>query len=281
MSFIVWSLVIWCSGSLWQTGIIMCCLQKSMIISSVGLIMYKLPLSRWSQQLRAGGQGNSGEKGLCFHSHVEPLQLLCGWASGVKEDVWRWMGVEMLSIEYSNYSKNHYKNWQKQNELKCLCSPHLGFVVFEQPFGSRPTRVVGHVQDHHALLLPANERTVRHSLHHGQEVLVAVVPRGHHGEGGPVVLLKHLEDDLELERGGAGELEVDGAAFLNAKRHTMNSGLKISTLNTVSKDLEKGKSSDHCYLSTGPVLLCHILRFQHLLFLGLKLSKASTWNIKI
>ena len=109
---------------------------------------------------------------------------------------------------------------------ECLCSPHLGFVVFEQPFGSGPTRVVGHVQDHHALLLPANERTVRHSLHHGQEVLVAVVPGGHHGEGGPVVLLEHLEDNLELERGGAGELEVDGAAFLNAKRHTMNSDLK-------------------------------------------------------
>lgn len=94
---------------------------------------------------------------------------------------------------------------------------HLGLVVFQQPFGSRPSGVVRHVEDHHALLLPADEGTVRHALHHGQEVLVAVVTGGDHGEGGPVVLFEHLEDDLELECGGAGELEVDGAALLKGE----------------------------------------------------------------
>lgn len=39
---------------------------------------------------------------------------------------------------------------------------------------------------------------------------------GDYREGSPVVLFKHLKDDLELEQGGAGELEVDGAALLKA-----------------------------------------------------------------
>lgn len=94
--------------------------------------------------------------------------------------------------------------------------PHLGFIVFQQPFSPSAARVIRHVENHHTLLLPADEGAIRHSLHHGQEVLVAMVTRGHHREGGPVVLLQHLEYDLQLQRGGAGELEVDGAALLNA-----------------------------------------------------------------
>lgn len=87
---------------------------------------------------------------------------------------------------------------------------HLRLVLLEQPARACPPRVIGHVQDHHTLLLPADERAVRQALHHRQEVLVAVVTRRHHGEGGPVVLLQHLKDDLELEGSGGAELEKDG-----------------------------------------------------------------------
>lgn len=73
---------------------------------------------------------------------------------------------------------------------------HLRLVLLQQPARACPPRVVGHVQDHHTLLLPADERTVRQALHHGQEVLVAMVTCGHHRKGCPVILLKHLKDDL-------------------------------------------------------------------------------------
>lgn len=118
--------------------------------------------------------------------------------------------------------------------------PHLRFVVLQQPFSASSTRVVSHVEDHHALLLPADEGAVRHPLHHGQEVLVAVVARGHHGEGGPVVLLQHLEDDLQLQRGGAGELEVDGAALLDTKGHGEQRSLDATA--EVSQDKRQSES---------------------------------------
>lgn len=91
---------------------------------------------------------------------------------------------------------------------------HLRLVLLQQPARARPAGVVGHVQDHHALLLPADEGAVRQALHHRQEVLVAVVARAHHGEGRPVVLLQHLEDHLQLQRRGGAELQEDGARFL-------------------------------------------------------------------
>lgn len=46
-----------------------------------------------------------------------------------------------------------------------------------------------------------------------------MVTGGHHREGSPVIFLEDLKDDLELEYGGAGELEVDGAALLMRERH--------------------------------------------------------------
>lgn len=104
--------------------------------------------------------------------------------------------------------------------------PHLGFVVFEHSFGSGATGVVCHIEDDDALYLPADEGTIRRSLHHGQEVLVTVVTRGHHREGGPVVLFQHLKDDLQLEGGGAGELEVDGAALLKESWGRRSEGSK-------------------------------------------------------
>lgn len=96
-----------------------------------------------------------------------------------------------------------------------LCPPpsplsHLRLVLLQQPARARPAGVVSHIQDHHALLLPADEGAVRQALHHRQEVLIAVVTRAHHGEGRPVVLLQHLKDDLQLEGGGGAELEKDG-----------------------------------------------------------------------
>lgn len=87
---------------------------------------------------------------------------------------------------------------------------HLRLVLLQQPARARPAGVVSHIQDHHALLLPADGGAVRQALHHRQEVLIAVVTRAHHGEGRPVVLLQHLEDDLQLEGGGGAELEKDG-----------------------------------------------------------------------
>lgn len=123
-----------------------------------------------------------------------------------------------LQVEQSNQISKHasFDVWPETvRALLCVPVPHLGFIVFEQPFSASSARVICHVENHHALFLPANEGTIRHSLHHGQEVLVAMVTCGHHGEGGPVVLFQHLKYDLELQRGGAGELEVDGAAFLN------------------------------------------------------------------
>lgn len=99
-----------------------------------------------------------------------------------------------------------------------MCFPrhHLSFVVFKQPFGSRPAGVIRHIQNYHTLLLPANKRAIRHTLHHSKEVLVAMMTSGDYRKGGPVVLFKHLKDNLKLEQGGASELEVDGAALLKA-----------------------------------------------------------------
>lgn len=114
--------------------------------------------------------------------------------------------------------------------------PHLGFIVFEQPFSACSAGVIRHVENHHALFLPANEGTIRHPLHHGQEVLVAMVTRGHHGEGGPVVLFQHLKYDLELQRGGAGELEVDGAAFLNMGTSHREQGMNSLYCMEVSRE---------------------------------------------
>lgn len=91
---------------------------------------------------------------------------------------------------------------------------HLRLVLLQQPARACQPRVVSHVQDHHALLLPTDERAVCQALHHRQEVLVAVVARGHHGEGRPIVLFQHLEDDLQLKGGGGAELEKDGTCFL-------------------------------------------------------------------
>lgn len=91
---------------------------------------------------------------------------------------------------------------------------HLRLVLLQQPARASPAGVVGHVQDHHALLLPADEGAVGQALHHRQEVLVAVVTRAHHGESCPVVLLQHLEDHLKLQRCGGAELQKDGARFL-------------------------------------------------------------------
>lgn len=91
---------------------------------------------------------------------------------------------------------------------------HLRLVLLQQPARARPPRVIGHVQDHHTPFLPADERAVRQALHHGEEILVAMVTRRHHRKGGPVVLLQHLEYDLQLEGGGGAELEKDGTGFL-------------------------------------------------------------------
>lgn len=55
-----------------------------------------------------------------------------------------------------------------------------------------------------------------------------MVTGGHHGEGGPVVLLEHLKYDLQLQRGGAGELEVDRAAFLNTNTSHTDQGINFT-----------------------------------------------------
>lgn len=133
-----------------------------------------------------------------------------------------------FQVEQSSQISKHvsFDVWSETGRaLLCVSLPHLGFIVFEQPFGARSAGVIRHVENHHALFLPANEGTIRHSLHHGQEVLVAMVTCGHHGEGGPVVLFQHLKYDLELQRGGAGELEVDGAAFLNMNTSHREQGM--------------------------------------------------------
>lgn len=91
---------------------------------------------------------------------------------------------------------------------------HLRLVLLQQPACACPPRVIGHVQDHHTPLLPADERAVRQALDHGEELLVAVVACRHHGKGGPVVFLQDLKYDLQLEGGGGAELEKDGTRFL-------------------------------------------------------------------
>lgn len=102
-----------------------------------------------------------------------------------------------------------------------LCfQPYLGFIVLEQSFRPCPTGVVRYIKNHHTLPFPTNERAIGHTLHHGQEVLIAMVTSGHYREGGPVILFKHLEDNLKLEQCGAGELEVDGTALLKDRKET-------------------------------------------------------------
>lgn len=87
---------------------------------------------------------------------------------------------------------------------------HLRLVLLQQSARACPPRVICHVQDHHTLLLPADERAVRQALNHRQEVLVAMVTCRHHGKGCPVIFLQHLKDDLQLEGSRGAELEKDG-----------------------------------------------------------------------
>lgn len=144
-----------------------------------------------------------------------------------------------FQVEQSSQISKHvsFDVWSETGRaLLCVSLPHLGFIVFEKPFGARSAGVIRHVENHYALFLPANEGTIRHSLHHGQEVLVAMVTCGHHGEGGPVVLFQHLKYDLELQRGGAGELEVDGAAFLNMNTSHREQGMNSFDCTEVSRE---------------------------------------------
>lgn len=54
---------------------------------------------------------------------------------------------------------------------------HLRLVLLQEPARACTPGVVGHVQDDHALLFPADERAIRQALHHRQELLVTVVTR--------------------------------------------------------------------------------------------------------
>lgn len=111
---------------------------------------------------------------------------------------------------------------EEENKLGSVLSffsPDLCFILLQQPAGTCPSGVIGDVQHHYAFPLPADERAVGDALHHGQEVLIAVVTGGDHREARPIKFLQHLKDDLQLQGCRAGELQVDRAALLGTQRH--------------------------------------------------------------
>lgn len=96
-----------------------------------------------------------------------------------------------------------------------LIHPYLRLILLQQSACASSAWVIGYIQHHHAPLLPANKGAICQTLNHRQEVLVAMVTRGHHGKGCPIILLKHLEDHFQLESCGGAKLQEDRAALLH------------------------------------------------------------------